>query len=101
MISRERLKVGAYYFFVTYEDRDLTVPVIETLRFQKEVSENETGKTLFLFDRLGNGDPKLCRLQKDLLETVFEFEGLVAELEANREAQRAGRPYDPFVPDQG
>lgn len=100
MISRERLKAGGYYFFVTYEDRDLTVPVIETLRFQNEVREEAEKGALLVFERLGNAEPQLCRLQEDLLGTVFDFEGLVSELEANREAQRAGRPYEPLPPDE-
>lgn len=89
MISRDRLKVGAYYFFVTYEDRNRTIPVIETLRFKGEVSEKKTGKTLLLFDRVGQHEPPQGRLTEDLLETsVFEFDDLVSELEANRAAQR-------------
>jgi hypothetical protein len=95
VISRDKLKTGAYYFFVTYEDHDLTVPVIETLRFKSEVSENGTGATLFLFDRVSPSEPRQCRLPEDLLHTVFEFDALVSELEANREAQRAGRPHQP------
>ena len=88
MISRDRLKVGAHYFFVTYEDRDRTIPVIETLRFKSEVSEKNTGKTLLLFDRVGEHEPPQCRLTEDLLETsVFEFDELVSELEASRAAQ--------------
>jgi hypothetical protein len=92
-MTRDQLKSGAYYFFLTYEDRNLTVPVIETLRFQSEVSESGTGATLFLFDRVGSSQPPQCRLPEDLLETLFDFDGLVAELEANRDAQRAGKPY--------
>jgi hypothetical protein len=101
VISKEKLKVGAYYFFVTYEDRDLTVPVIETLRFKSEVSEGGRGETLFLFDRVGEHEPPQCRLPEDLLETVFEFDGLVSELEANREAQRSAKPYEPRSRDRG
>jgi hypothetical protein len=95
VISRDKLKIGAHYFFVIYEDRDLTVPVIETLRFKGEVSESETGETLFLFDRVGEHKPPLCRLPEDLLETMYEFDALVGELEANRDAQRSGKPYEP------
>ena len=94
MVSRDRLKVGAYYFFVTYEDRDLTVPVIETLRF-REVTTGGEGTDLFLFDRMGEHEPPQCRLPEGLLEIVFEFDALVSELEANRAAQRSGRTYEP------
>ena len=100
MISREKLKAGGYYFFVTYEDRDLTVPVIETLRFQSEVSQEGEMGALLVFERLGNAAPRFCRLQEDLLGTVFDFEGLVSELEANRQAQRAGRLYEPLPPEE-
>lgn len=51
MITRDRLKVGAYYFFDTHEDCDLTIPVIETLRFKSDVPGGESGKMLFLFER--------------------------------------------------
>ena len=100
MISRDRLKVGAYYFFVTYEDRDLTVPVIETLRFKSEVTESGTGQTLFLFDRVGEHEPPQARLPEDLLGSVFDFDGLLSELEANRAAQKAGKPYEPGSSDK-
>jgi hypothetical protein len=100
VIAKSKLKAGAYYFFVTYEDRDLTVPVIETLRFKKEVSENGAEEKVLLFDRLGESDPKQCRLTEDLLHTVFEFDGLVTELEANRQAQREGKPYEPLPPEE-
>jgi hypothetical protein len=39
VVARKKLKLGAYYYFVLYEDRDLTVPIIETLRFKREVTE--------------------------------------------------------------
>lgn len=95
MISRDRLKVGAYYFFVTYEDRNRTIPVIETLRFNSEVSEGRAGQTLLLFDRVGEHEPPRCRLTEDLLETsVFEFDELVSELEASRANQRMRREVD-------
>lgn len=71
MIAKSKLKAGAYYYFVTYEDRDLTVPVIETLRFKKEVSENGAEEKLYLFDRLGGSEPKQCRLTEDLSHCDF------------------------------
>ena len=58
MISREKLRAGGYYFFVTHEDRDLTVPVIETLRFQSEVSREGEMGALLVFERLGNAEPR-------------------------------------------
>jgi hypothetical protein len=72
--SKDELKVGAYYFFVTYEDTALTVPVIETLRFKNEVS-SDRGETLFVFDRVGEHQPPQCRLTEELLHTVYEFDG--------------------------
>jgi hypothetical protein len=85
VISRDKLKAGAYYFFVTYEDRNRTIPVIETLRFKSEVLEGRAGKTLLLFDRVGEHEPPQCRLTEELLETsVFEFDELISELEASR-----------------
>ncbi len=92
-IAKGKLKIGRHYFFVTYEDRDLRVPVIETLRFRSAPRNGDAASDLFLFDRVGDGEPRQCRLPEDLLETVFEFDDLVAELDANREAQRAGRPF--------
>jgi hypothetical protein len=100
VIAKSKLKVGAYYYFVTYEDSDLTVPVIETLQFKKEVLVNGTEEKLFLFDRLGEAEPKQSRLTEDLLHTVFEFDDLVTELEANRQAQREGRVYEPSRPEE-
>lgn len=87
MITRDRLKVGACYFFVTYEDRDLTMPVIETLRFKSDVPGSAAGKVWFLFERVGEHEPPNCRLTEDLLETSL-FDRLICELEANRDAQR-------------
>jgi hypothetical protein len=98
MVSKDRLQRGAYYYFVTYEDRALTVPVIETLCFTNEDSGDQTGRSLLVFDRLGSDKPKQCRLTEELLHTLFEFDGLVSELQANLEAQRAGRPYEPKFP---
>jgi hypothetical protein len=44
---------------------------------------------LFLFERVGEHEPPNCRLTEDLLETsLFDFDGLICELEANRDAQR-------------
>lgn len=100
MVAKSKLKAGAYYYFVLYEDRDLTVPVIETLRFKREVTEGDVEEKSFLFERLGESEPKQCRLTEDLLHTVFEFDGLVTELEANRQAQREGRPYEPLRPEE-
>jgi hypothetical protein len=93
VIAKRELKVGSCYYFVTYEDRDLTIPVIETLRFKRELTE-KGADMLLLFDRLGETEPKQCRLTEDLLHTVFEFDGLVTELEANRQAQRDGKPFN-------
>jgi hypothetical protein len=100
VVAKKKLKPGAYYYFVLYEDRDLTVPVIETLRFKKEVTGNGAEETAFLFERLGETEPKQSRLTQDLLHTVFEFDGLVTELEANRQAQREGRVYEPSQPEE-
>ena len=100
MVAKNKLKAGAYYYFVLYEDHELTVPVIETLRFKKEVTGNGAGEKLFLFDRLGETEPKQSRLTEDLLHTVFEFDDLVTELEANRQAQREGRVYEPSRPEE-
>lgn len=90
--SRQALKVGAYYFFVTHEDRDLTIPVIEILRFKSDVPGGESGKMLFLFERVGEHEPLNCRRTEDLLETsLFDFDGLICELKANRDAQTRAR----------
>lgn len=95
MVAKSKLKPGTHYYFVLYEDRELTVPVIETLRYRNEVRNDAGDGTLYLFDKLGESKPKQSRLTEDLLHTVFEFEGLVSELEANRQAQREGRPFEP------
>jgi hypothetical protein len=57
VITKDRLKIGACYFFVTYEDRKRTIPVIETLRFKSEVLESGAGKMLLLFERVGEHEP--------------------------------------------
>ena len=100
MVAKTKLKAGAYYYFVLYEDRDLTVPVIETLQFKKEVAGDGAEEVAFLFDRMGEAEPKQSRLTEDLLHTVFEFDELVTELEANRRAQREGRVYEPSRPEE-
>ena len=98
MIQRSDLKVGSTYFFVTYEDRELKIPVIETLAFRSETTTTKSDEaSLLVFDRFGDCEPKTCRLTEDLLTTVFDFDGLVEELAANQKAQKAGKPYEPFT----
>ena len=95
MVASDKLQAGACYFFVTYEDRDLNVPVVETLRFKNRVSENDSREASYVFERIaGAGDPQ-CRLSEDHLETVFEFDALVSEFSARLKMQRVGAPYEP------
>ena len=95
MISSDRLKAGTCYFFVTYEDRDPSVPVVATLRFKHKVSEGDAHATSFVFEQVGPVGPRQRRLSEDLLKEVFELDALVSEFAARPSTQRAGAPYEP------
>ena len=95
MISSDRLQAGSCYFFVSYEDTDANVPVVETLRFKNKTQEGEPRPPSFVFERLGHGGQRQCQLSEDLLNKLFEFDALVSEFAARLGARRAGAPYEP------
>ncbi|MBM0108848.1 hypothetical protein JM946_29300 [Steroidobacter sp. S1-65] len=95
MISSDKLQAGERYYFVSYEDRDASVPVVETLRFKNKTQGSDLRAPSFVFERLGHGEQRQCQLSENLLNKVFEFETLVAEFAARAGARRVGTPYEP------
>jgi hypothetical protein len=95
MVERSKLIVGTYYFYITYEDPELRVPVIETLRYMGQSNEAESGVPFHTFERIGaSRSPKNCRLTEDLFTSLHDWDGLIEELVANKRAQDAGNPFD-------
>jgi len=95
MIEKAELVINDYYFYVTYEDPELRVPVIETLKYIGPSNDAEAGVPYHSFERVGElRSPKGCRLTEDLLTCLHGWDGLVEELAANRRAQVAGVPFD-------
>ena len=95
MIASDRLQTGSCYFFVTYEDRDGSVPVVETLRFKNRAPESDSRTQMFVFERVGDVGRRQCQLSEDLLKKVFEFDAMVTEFASRLGARRAGTPYEP------
>lgn len=95
MIDADDLRAGSFYFFLTYDDHELKVPIIETLRFVSVANSQGTDSVLYLFDRVSGTEPAQCRLPRDLFEALFDFDALVEELEENRNAQRQRIPFEP------
>lgn len=90
MIEPETLRAGGVYFHVNYCDRTLRVPVILTLSFIRE----EPGAWLFqrADEFLAETDAGMVSLTT--LAALFDWAGLVSELNRNWEAQQKGEPFD-------
>jgi hypothetical protein len=110
MIDGNSLQHGKCYFFLSYFDHDLRVPDIKTLIFigpdeSKSVNDEEE-KTLWVFqdptitygpDRSGrnmDSDAAFHRFDEDSLFSIYDWEGLIQELLANKKAQDIGKPFN-------
>ncbi|RZZ88373.1 hypothetical protein [Pseudoxanthomonas winnipegensis] len=76
------LKKGGTYFIVTFEDKDLKVPIIQTLEFVSE-EVGSSGTSVALFRQCGiNENEKMFFVRDcDLESLLVDQKGLLAMLE--------------------
>ena len=86
-MNKENLVSGEVYFIVLFDDEELTIPVIQTLIFQKaEVGEN-SGEQLYLFQEIKPHDKESTFfVRKDDVDTlVLDHNELIAKLKARQQ----------------
>ena len=78
---RHGMKAGNIYYIVMYADEQLTVPVVQTLKYQ-EMKTREDGSTHFLFGRfLADGTTeKFFINEPDLDSLLLDGTGLLQRL---------------------
>lgn len=98
-------EVGGCYFLVGYMDQRLTIPYVRPLLFCGSHSTEEGQEWLFCdVDFLEEQKPDLKRIalataptlfaNNRMLEEIFDWPGLVRELQRNLEIQASGRTLD-------
>lgn len=72
---------GQVYFIVTFVDRDLAIPVVQTIRYCGESESREDGQ-LLLFDQLeAMGEPRRIFVRpSDAEDLVLSFEKMISVL---------------------
>jgi len=77
----DRFITGQIYFIVMFDDENLTVPIVQTLRFVKK-GERRNGSKYYLFKQLGCDAKRRDFLvdEKDAEHLVVDHPGLIREL---------------------
>ena len=97
MIDSSALERGHHYFFLTYADKGLRVPVIETLVYvdSSEELNSRSQETFWSFEIVGRDDGvSRRRIDQPSLSALFDWAGLIEELAQNLESQKAGLQHD-------
>jgi len=103
LISAKKLVKGEPYFYVSYVDEALTIPEILTLYYIGSLDGGdgqgiENSRSGWLFCRassiVGSDEYASREIAIQNLQALHDWDGLIAELKKNREAQIKGEKFD-------
>ncbi|MBX9399791.1 hypothetical protein K4L06_00600 [Lysobacter sp. BMK333-48F3] len=79
--GRASLKVGCIYFLVTFVDAEMTVPVVQTLRYLEKKEASGQGVVALFNELSAEDEPLFFVREEDVAHMVLDEQQLISTLE--------------------